>query len=121
MPWEKRLLRAAASYCATGWRLALPVLVGAGATLIVGVAAVPIADAKSPGARYCFHGYCHRVGTLAQTDTLVGWRGYVSLSAQHGGIKICLHPPRPRAPSIEVAIATRLEDQKHNDGDANKH
>ena len=47
---------------------------------IVGAAAVPTADAKSPGTRYCFHGYCHRVGTLAQTDTLVGWRGYVLAS-----------------------------------------
>ena len=35
---------------------------------------------KSPGTRYCFHSYCHRVGTLAQTDTLVGWRGYVLAS-----------------------------------------
>jgi rare lipoprotein A len=39
-----------------------------------------MANAKSPGTRYCFHGYCHRVGTLAQTDTLVGWRGYVVAS-----------------------------------------
>ena len=38
------------------------------------------ANAKSPGARYCFHGYCHRVGTLAQTQTLVGWRGYLLAS-----------------------------------------
>ena len=49
-------------------------------SFIVGAATVPTADAKSPGARYCFHGYCHRVGTLAQTDTLVGWRGYVLAS-----------------------------------------
>ena len=48
--------------------------------LIVGAATAPTADAKSPGARYCFHGYCHRVGTLAQTATLVGWRGYVLAS-----------------------------------------
>ena len=41
---------------------------------------MPTANAKSPGTRYCFHGYCHRVGTLAQTDTLVGWRGYVLAS-----------------------------------------
>jgi rare lipoprotein A len=58
----------------------LPALLGAGAALIVGAAAVPTAQAKSPGARYCFHGYCHRVGSLAQTDTLVGWRGYVLAS-----------------------------------------
>jgi rare lipoprotein A len=73
MPREKRL-----SCFATGWRLALPALVGA--ALAVGAAAVPTADAKSPGARYCFHGFCHRVGTLSQTDTLVGWRGYVLAS-----------------------------------------
>ncbi|MCC7251363.1 septal ring lytic transglycosylase RlpA family protein [Hyphomicrobium sp.] len=80
MPREKRPLLRAASVFATGWRPALPALVGAAATLIVGAAAVPTADAKSPGARYCFHGYCHRVGTLAQTDTLVGWRGYLLAS-----------------------------------------
>lgn len=80
MSREKSPLRAAASYFATGWRLALSAFVGAGAILIVGGAAVPTAEAKSPGARYCFHGFCHRVGTLAQTDTLVGWRGYIIAS-----------------------------------------
>ena len=80
MPRKKRPLRAAASGFAAGWRLALPALVGAAAALIVSAAAVPTADAKSPGTRYCFHGYCHRVGTLSQTDTLVGWRGYVVAS-----------------------------------------
>lgn len=80
MPLEKRPLRAAASYFAIGWRLALPALAGVGVTVIVGAAAAPTADAKSPGARYCFNGYCHRVGTLAQTDTLVGWRGYLLAS-----------------------------------------
>ena len=76
MSRTKSQLPAAASYFATGWRLAL----SACAVLIVGGAAVPTAEAKSPGARYCFHGFCHRVGTLAQTDTLVGWRGYVLAS-----------------------------------------
>lgn len=80
MPREKRPLLRAASDFAAGWRLALRALAGAAATLIVGVASVPTADAKSPGTRYCFHGYCHRVGTLAQTDTLVGWRGYLLAS-----------------------------------------
>jgi rare lipoprotein A len=80
MPRKKRSLRAVLSVLAKGWRLALPALVGAGASLIVGVASVPTADAKSPGSRYCFNGYCHRVGTLAQTDTLVGWRGYLIAS-----------------------------------------
>lgn len=81
MPRNKRPLRAAASgIAAAGWRRALPALLGAAAALIVGTAAIPTAHAKSPGTRYCFHGYCHRVGTLAQTDTLVGWRGYVLAS-----------------------------------------
>ena len=77
---DNRPLRAGALGFALAWRLALPALVGAGAGVIVGAATVPTADAKSPGTRYCFHGYCHRVGTLAQTDTLVGWRGYVLAS-----------------------------------------
>jgi len=81
MPGKKRPLRSAASGIVAGWQLALPALLGAAATLIVSVAAVPTAaDAKSPGSRYCFHGRCYRVGTLAQTDTLVGWRGYVLAS-----------------------------------------
>lgn len=80
MPRKNRPLRDAASAIAADWRLTLPALVGAAATLIVGTVAVPTADAKSPGTRYCFHGYCHRVGTLAQIDTLVGWRGYVVAS-----------------------------------------
>ncbi len=67
MPGKKHPLRAAASGIAA-------------ATLIIGAATVPTAEAKSPGSRYCFHGYCHRVGTLSQTDTLVGWRGYVIAS-----------------------------------------
>jgi len=77
---DNHSLRAGALGFALAWRLALPALVGAGASVIVGAATVPTADAKSPGTRYCFHGYCHRVGTLAQTDMLVGWRGYVLAS-----------------------------------------
>ena len=42
-------------------------------------ASVP-ASAKTPGARYCFGGWCHRVSTLAQTETFVGWRGYLLAS-----------------------------------------
>ena len=80
MPRKKRPLRAAASGVTASWRLALPALLGAAASLIVSATALPTADAKSPGSRYCFHGYCHRVGSLAQTDTLVGWRGYVQAS-----------------------------------------
>jgi rare lipoprotein A len=80
MAREKRPLHAAVSYFAPGWRWTLPALAGAAATLILGAAVVPSAEAKSPGSRYCFHGFCHRVGTLAQTDTLVGWRGYILAS-----------------------------------------
>jgi rare lipoprotein A len=80
MPRNKRPLRAAPSGIAAGWRFALPAFVGAAATLTLSATCVPTADAKSPGSRYCFHGYCHRVGTLSQTDTLVGWRGYVVAS-----------------------------------------
>jgi rare lipoprotein A len=57
---------------------------GAAATLTVVTAGAPTADAKSPGTRYCFHGLCHRVGTLEQTDTLVGWRGYLLASYYDG-------------------------------------
>ncbi|AGK57259.1 Rare lipoprotein A [Hyphomicrobium denitrificans 1NES1] len=38
------------------------------------------AVAKTPGAKYCFSGWCHRVGTLRQTESLVGWRGYLLAS-----------------------------------------
>ena len=62
------------------WRHGLLPLAGAAIALIFGAAALSEANAKSPGSRYCFHGYCHRVGTLAQTDTLVGWRGYLIAS-----------------------------------------
>lgn len=31
-----------------------------------------VAEAKTPGSRYCFHGTCHRVKTLAETRALVG-------------------------------------------------
>jgi rare lipoprotein A len=80
MPRKKPPLRFAASGLVVARRLALPGLLGAAATLMLSVAIPPKADAKSPGARYCFHGLCYRVGTLAQTDTLVGWRGYVRAS-----------------------------------------
>ncbi len=80
MPLEKRPLHPAAWHLAKGWRLALLGLIVIGSTIIFGAATAPDANAKSPGSRYCFHGYCHRVGTLAQTDTLVGWRGYLIAS-----------------------------------------
>lgn len=80
MPRKKRPVRAASPDIVARWRFTLPALVGVAAALVVSIAAVPQAHAKSPGTRYCFHGLCYRVGTLAQTDTLVGWRGYVIAS-----------------------------------------
>jgi peptidoglycan lytic transglycosylase len=80
MPRKTPPLRAEASGLVVRRRRALPALASAAATLLVSLAAVQPADAKSPGSRYCFHGLCYRVGTLAQTDTLVGWRGYVTAS-----------------------------------------
>jgi peptidoglycan lytic transglycosylase len=80
VPGKKRPLRAAVSGIVAGWRLAPRASVAAVATFVACVAIVPTADAKSPGTRYCFHGLCYRVGTLAQTDTLVGWRGYIMAS-----------------------------------------
>lgn len=40
----------------------------------------PAVEARTPGAKYCFSGWCHRVGTLRQTESLVGWRGYLQAS-----------------------------------------
>lgn len=40
----------------------------------------PPAAAKTPGTKYCFSGWCHRVGSLRQTESLVGWRGYLLAS-----------------------------------------
>lgn len=54
---------------------------GASAALLLSCALLALpASAKTPGARYCFGGWCHRVSTLAQTETLVGWRGYLLAS-----------------------------------------
>ncbi|CAN1721891.1 rare lipoprotein A [Hyphomicrobium sp. 1Nfss2.1] len=81
MPRKTYLLRSAASKIATRCWRPLPALSAVAALIFTGMAITPpVAEAKSPGSRYCFHGYCHRVGTLAQTDTLVGWRGYVLAS-----------------------------------------
>lgn len=71
---------------AAGWGVATNALnfrrvsAFAAAVMLMGAHAPGPAGAKAPGARYCFHGFCHRVGTLAQTDTLVGWRGYLIAS-----------------------------------------
>lgn len=81
MPRQKHQLRAVDTFFSIGWRrLALTALASACAILVLTEETVTTANAKSPGSRYCYHGYCHRVGTLAQTDTLVGWRGYLLAS-----------------------------------------
>jgi rare lipoprotein A len=36
--------------------------------------------AKKPGATYCYNGVCHRVKTLAEMDTLVGYEEVVTAS-----------------------------------------
>jgi peptidoglycan lytic transglycosylase len=76
MPARKRPLRDTVRDIVASRRLAL--LAGVASALVVAI--MPPAYAKSPGSRYCFHGICYRVGTLSQTDTLVGWRGYVLAS-----------------------------------------
>jgi len=80
MPGNRRPLRTAFATIAAYRRLVKPALLGAAVALILPAAGVAPANAKSPGSRYCFHGLCYRVGTLAQTDSLVGWRGYVLAS-----------------------------------------
>ncbi len=80
MPRKKRPVRATVRDSVASRRFAFAGVVGIAAALIANIAVVPQADAKSPGKRYCFHGLCYRVGTLAQTDSLVGWRGYVLAS-----------------------------------------
>ena len=62
------------------WQRLLPAALAIVATVAVGAMTVSETYAKSPGARYCYHGFCHRVGTLAQTETLLGWRGYLQTS-----------------------------------------
>ncbi len=52
------------------------VLAVAGALVLMAMAA----EAKSPGATYCFGGWCHRVSTLGEMDSVVGRRGFVKAS-----------------------------------------
>ena len=42
--------------------------------------AVTAASAKTPGARYCYGGACHRVSTLEEMDGMVGRRGMLLAS-----------------------------------------
>lgn len=79
MPRATRLSVSNAASPARGRAIGVAALVGA-ALFNIGAVDLPTAHAKSPGSRYCFNGFCHRVGTLAQTETLVGWRGYLLAS-----------------------------------------
>ena len=42
------------------------------ATIALTIKFATPAEAKTPGSTYCYHGTCHRVKTLAETQALVG-------------------------------------------------
>lgn len=79
MLWGKGRSLAARIDLANGGKHPLPAATFAALLLLCSHFALP-ASAKTPGTRYCFGGWCHRVGTLAQTETLVGRRGYLLAS-----------------------------------------
>ena len=79
MLWGKGRSLAARINLANTRQRRLPAATAATLLLLCSQFVLP-ASAKTPGARYCFGGSCHRVSTLAQTETLVGWRGYVLAS-----------------------------------------
>lgn len=54
------------------------VFVGAAAAFLL--SPIAPATAKVPGATHCYGGWCHRVGTLEETDGAVGRRGFVVAS-----------------------------------------
>jgi rare lipoprotein A len=79
MLWGKGRLLAVQNSFADGDHHALRAGVLAALLLFCPHFSAPVA-AKTPGAKYCFSGWCHRVGTLRQTESLVGWRGYLLAS-----------------------------------------
>jgi rare lipoprotein A len=79
MHWGKERSLAARIDLANGGKSPLRAAMFAALALLCSHFALP-ASAKTPGARYCFSGWCHRVSTLAQTETFVGWRGYLLAS-----------------------------------------
>ena len=79
MLWGKGRSLAARIDLANGGKHPLRAATFAALLLLCSHFALP-ASAKTPGARYCFGGWCHRVSTLAQTENLVGWRGYLLAS-----------------------------------------
>ena len=79
MLWGKRRSLAARIDLANGGKHPLRATTFAALLVLCSHFALP-ASAKTPGARYCFGGWCHRVSTLPQTETFVGWRGYLLAS-----------------------------------------
>jgi rare lipoprotein A len=79
MLWGKGRPQTAHSDFANGGKYLQRAVTSVALLLSCALFALP-ASAKTPGARYCFGGWCHRVSTLAQTETLVGWRGYLLAS-----------------------------------------
>jgi rare lipoprotein A len=59
----------------------------------IGLSTLPsLAAAKAPGATYCYNGVCHRVKTLAEMDTLVGYEEVVTAS-YYDDCKVDKHNP----------------------------
>lgn len=67
---KRRRVKHASSRPSWFTRAILSIFAVATTTLIV--SSSEDADAKTPGATYCFYGTCHRVKTLTETEALVG-------------------------------------------------
>lgn len=63
-----------------GQRKAAAIAVAFSIGLFLFCAAVASAHAKTPGSEYCFRGWCHRVSTIDEMDSMVGRRGYLTAS-----------------------------------------
>jgi rare lipoprotein A len=79
MLWGKGRCKAAQNEFTSDGRI-WPRASAAAALIVLCSQLIVPASAKTPGARYCFFGLCHRVSTLSQTETFVGWRGYLLAS-----------------------------------------
>lgn len=58
------------------------------------------AHAKSPGKTYCFNGVCHRVKTISEMETLVGYEEEV-MASYYDDCKIDKHNPCTKLSSGE--------------------
>src|SRR5262245_14307501 len=56
--------------------LTLAAVVGGVSTLSLS----SVAEAKTPGSTYCYYGTCHRVKTLAETQSLIGGKELLQAS-----------------------------------------